>query len=85
MTASKMVNFRLSQGELDRIDMSARQAGMTRSDWIKNALRSATKIVDKKVVQLDVCAEPLSCVKAEWVGLPTGLRKCLTCGVKVGS
>lgn len=96
MTTSKMVNFRMKQHELDQIDNAARMSGLTRTDWIKNAidlsLRSMTPAKPTRVKIpaatagpqcLEVGHDVANCTMAVWTTLPTRVRLCQTCGVKV--
>lgn len=86
--STKMINFRLTEAEVDRLDQLARIAGMNRSDYIKSclarALSSGVKPAKKPERQGPQCpaGNPRTCENASWVKLVTGVSLCQTCGVK---
>jgi len=84
----------MKQHELDQIDNAARMTGLTRTDWIKNAIAmSLQSVVAAKPARVKIpaatagpqCVEGNvdSCTQAQWTTLPTRVRLCQTCGVKV--
>ncbi len=85
MAESKMVNFRATEGELNQIDKAAAQLGLSRSDFIKQALKNFLGGTPKPAVPAGpVCVTGVGfpkCQSAVWVKVQGGAKLCQTCGV----
>lgn len=77
-----MVNFRMTEGELDLLDRLSKAAGTTRTDYIKNCLRRAMGATPAKPKPSCPNGDPLTCSVAAWVKLPSGAKICQNCGIK---
>lgn len=94
-----MINFRLREEDIPKLDAAARSAGMTRSDFIRQAV---TELV-ARYTRTDVALEAASgrgpaavkedrkmpfpdCPKntaCKLQKLPTGIKLCATCNIKM--
>lgn len=99
MTATKMINFRLREEDLPRLDAAAERAGMSRSDFIRQAVteyvarldgRQGALAAEGKRGKAKPRAEGLKfedCPKnpaCQLVRLNTGVKACRVCGRKWG-
>lgn len=94
MAKSMMVNFRAPADSVDMYDEAAETAGMSRSQWLRNAAELALSMHRDKgftpkantvpVQEGPKCVEGdwRKCSMADWRKLPTGLRQCASCGVR---
>jgi len=89
-----MVNFRAPTESLDLYDHAADAAGMSRSQWLRNAAELAlASHVDAgftpKAVPVEEGGSPKcvegdfkTCGAANWTHEATGLNHCETCGIR---
>ncbi len=88
-----MINFRLKNEEVELVDKYAQMEGLTRSDYIRNALNAALRSSGKGVrlsersapqkVEIKtkcVAGNIVNCPAANWQRLATGIKVCTTCG-----
>lgn len=92
--STQMVNFRVKDHELTLIDKYAKMEGLSRSDWIRNAINRALKNNESTVgIELkerkgtndnsQKCkfGDARQC-PANKVKLATGIKVCQTCGLR---
>lgn len=92
-----MVNFRAPSDSLDMYDQAAEAAGMSRSQWLRNAAELALanfrdkgftpQAVEVRKPDTAECVEGdfKGCSVADWRKLPTGLKACGTCGIRTSA
>lgn len=80
-----MMNFRMSDAEINQLDQAAKQAGMSRSAFIRSALMTQMGVaVSTPKAKASQCPQgnPRGCTVAQWQKLPTGINLCGTCGTR---
>lgn len=98
MARSQMINFRLREEDIPKLDAAARTAGMTRSDFIRKAVTELVARYTSHDAPLEAApgrgqAAPkvdrkmpfADCprnVACKLQRLPTGVKLCSTCGIK---
>lgn len=97
MAKSQMVNFRAPHESVEMYDEAADAAGMTRSQWLRNAAELALASFrdggfTPKAQEVSVPAGPKcidgnwrACENADWRRLPNGTKQCATCNIRVRS
>jgi Arc/MetJ-type ribon-helix-helix transcriptional regulator len=94
-----MINFRLREEDIPKLDAAARTAGMTRSDFIRRAITELVARYTRHEEPLEAASgrgpaaekpskrQPFSdCPRnkaCKLQKLPTGIKLCGTCGVKI--
>lgn len=88
---SNMVNFRMKQSELEAIDAVANRLGVTRSDFIRDAVKERiARHVSESPVAIPSgpsqgCkggGNPRACQIKQLAKLATGVKVCTVCGVR---
>lgn len=99
MPRSSMINFRLREEDIPKLDAAARTAGMTRSDFIRRAITELVAKYTRNETPLEAApgrgpAAPKQdrkmpfpeCPKntaCNLQKLPTGIKLCTTCNTKI--
>lgn len=94
-----MINFRLREEDIPKLDAAARTAGMTRSDFIRKAVTELVAKYTRNETPLEAAAGRGPSVKQEdrkmpfsdcpkntackLQKLPTGIKLCTTCNTKM--
>ncbi len=81
MPEGEMINFRLKHSEAVLLDQAAKSSGLSRSDYIRNAIWYAIHQTTPDSPKTTLCplGDPRDCAAAQWTKV--GKKKvCRTCG-----
>ena len=96
MPAGNMINFRLKDDDIKRLDQAAKQAGKSRSSFVRDAVSKAVTQYTGDTKPLEAASSRGSGVKksgtpfldcprntnCSLVRLPTGVKACQTCSLR---